>query len=210
MPKSAQSRQNNYQIKTMKVFLKCAIAALFISGTFSEINAQKATVGVNLMTGLPMGDWADGNGFGLGGGIDFDYYLTDMFAIGIEAGYVSFSSDFDDVATTMIPIMAKATYFFGEDEIRPYLGLGLGYYLADLTFDGESLEIYEGGLGFSPRAGLQYSLTDALSLNFNVQYNMVLNEVNESVTANGATVTTEAPATNYLGFNLGLNYDFLD
>lgn len=208
------------------------LACLVIAG-FS-MNAQRIDLGVNVMLGFPMGDYSFGSemltmnsapGMGIGGGIDFNYWLNDNIAVGLEAGYLSFSEGEETNAGitskrsfTGIPVMVKGTYYFGEEGFRPYAGLGLGYMATTqksvTTIDGfpeleSESEWDQNGLLISPRAGFLYYFSDAIALNFNLQYNLVMNEVDGDldVTSDDETVTvpnSKVDATNFLGINIGV------
>ena len=217
----------------MKFITKCALAAVLAVGSLTALNAQKLTGGVNLMTGMPMGDFGDAAGFGIGGGVDFNYYVADQIAVGLEVGYISFPGESIDVlgvsvdlpGYTMIPIIAKGTYYFNDEDegFRPYAGLGVGFYMLSQTIEipgvgDESID--QNGLGISPRIGAEYAFNDQWALNLNVQYNILLNEkeedtettVTDPFTGNTSTVTTTTtyPSTPYLGINLGIVYTFMD
>ncbi len=174
---------------------------LVAGGTLS---AQKTNLGVNLATGLPLGDFSDGGaGFGIGGGASLDYYFNDKFNIGVEAQFLNFNYSDLDASLGIIPIQLTGAYHQDiTDEMELYGELGVGYFL--LTGDVADLFIDSGYLGFSPRVGLAYELTDRLFLDLNVNYSMILSEKTETVDQGGIEVTTEQANIAYLGINLGL------
>ncbi len=179
-------------------------AGLISSGTLS---AQRLNLGVNLATGLPMGDFSDGGAtFGIGGAVSLDYYFNDKFDVGIEVGFLNFPYEepFDDLALSMIPIQLTGAYHADLTEVMEFYGeLGVGYFV--LGGDVADLLADKGYLGVSPRLGLAYELSDRLFLDFNVNYTQVFS--GKTYTEDdgfGGTTEVEQTAISYLGFNLGL------
>ena len=207
---------------------KLAFLAISMVVTIS-MSAQRFDVGVNFMTGLPMGDYNVGDvdqtlstppGFGIGGGIEANYWFNDNFSAGLEVGYLAFG---EAENTELVPVMTKATavpiivnahYYFMEDNIRPYAGVGVGYLLYNFNQTIEFLgtttgEWAQNGLVVSPRVGCLFGLSDALDLNLDIQYNLAMNKIegDHEITIDGQTGTNEdmrSDATNYLGINLGI------
>ena len=223
----------------MKTLLYCFL------GTFLafSVSAQKLDIGINLMTGQPVGDYTFGDniesfnlppGFGIGGGIELNYWFGDAFSIGFEAGYLAFAmqehqlvvedSPFPltaEAKSAVIPLIIKGTYTFQTGALKPFVSLGVGYLIYDpnmtivtpaILFVPEQrtpVEWTQNGLFISPRVGVVYTLSDLLALNLNVQYNLAFNELtgNVDVTVDGETEQFEdanISATNYLGINLGV------
>ncbi len=203
----------------MKNFIKTSFIVAILLGTVQFSKAQDITGGVNVMLGLPMGTFGDAAGFGIGGGIEGNYFIQDKFSVGIEAGYLAFAAKDVlgiDNSATMIPVLAKATYFFMEDEFMPYASLGVGFYAVTTKIEGELLgvsfdsETDLGGFGISPRVGAQYEVGDGFWINANVQYNLLFNGETTESTVGGVTVETETDPTNYLGINVGVIFTLAD
>jgi outer membrane protein W len=170
-------------------------------------NAQ-IRVGAGLMTGLPMGDWADANGLGIGGGVSCEDMVTDNIGAGLSIGFLSFSSSVETFAglaevgpLNMIPIQVFGNYHFmpGED-LNFYAGIGLGYssISQSTTVFGRSVDISGGGLALvTPRVGVTYMLSDALGVDLNLGYTIL------NATFEGAD---EANDLSYIPLNLGVVY----
>jgi len=222
-------------------------SALFM---FSSLQAQKLTVGANFLMGLPMGDYNVGQkgdqpdevppGFGLGGGIEANYWFGEALSVGLEVGYLGFAEKENTnsegriyAKSTALPILLKADYHFLDGNIRPYAGLGVGYVLIEREFrfpelgpekttansDDFIMSWKQNGMMLSPRAGVLFGLSDLITLNFNIQYNMVFNKVDGDLEVNiqhfGETYTEtlkdiEADPTNYLGINLGILFTLFE
>ena len=205
------------------------------------MNAQRLDVGVNLMTGLPMGDYNFGDatdqtsiapGFGIGGGIEANYWFTDAFSAGLEVGFISFGENEIDIDGEMIkssgqviPIIAKAEYHFLDDAFRPFVGVGVGYGMVSREFSqdffGTTLtgSWSQNGLIISPRAGVLYQVSDMIAINLSLQYNLLMNSVDGdlelTLEADGDSETETIPdmkvdATNYLGINVGVLFTLFD
>jgi outer membrane protein W len=220
-----------------KVFVLVIAACAYFS-----ISAQRFDIGANLMMGLPMGDQMIGDqseqykgapGFGIGGGIEANFWFNDAINIGLEAGFISFGEQANALAifpgaafnstATGIPIIVKSQYYFLDDAIRPFAGIGVGYLItsrsAELNLTGDKINWDQNGLLISPRAGVMYQLTEALAVNLCVQYNLVMNSIDGELEltydyADGTSETENIPskmdATNYLGINIGVVYTLFD
>lgn len=214
-------------MKKLVVLASAAIVGL-------TMNAQRLDVGANFMLGMPMGDYNFGDasdqssippGFGIGGGIEANYWFNDAFSAGLEVGFIAFGEQANDVdgleimsSGTLIPIIAKAEYHFLDDAFRPFVGLGVGYGMMarEFTFDffGEAKGSWDqNGLIISPRAGMLYQVSDLIAINLSLQYNLMMNSVDgdlEMTVEMGGMSETDisedmlVDATNYLGINIGL------
>ncbi len=177
----------------MKNMKKLLLAFALFGSTFA-LQAQ-ITAGAGLLVGMPMGDYADGVNTGVGFSLEGNYFVMDNLSVGLEVSFLSMKIDGTDGKFKFTPITVKGEYFFSEDDFRPFAGLGIGYYLVkskvDLPFFG-SVEASANGIGFSPRVGAEYSLSDLIILCANVQYNLVINSGNAG------------SSTNFLGIGVGV------
>jgi outer membrane protein W len=171
----------------MKNYKNLFFAALLVGAASFTVNAQ-IRLGAGVMTGLPMGDFADVFGFGIGGGVSGEYMLTDNIGAGLSVGFLSFApqSEFEDIASnlTMIPIHLQGNYHFmpGED-FNFYAGLGLGINMITSTVPEISVPFFgviqeeaketESEFAIIPRIGVNYMFTDVLGLDFNLGYALV-------------------------------------
>lgn len=157
------------------------------------------------MTGLPMGDFGDAASFGIGGGVWADYFVTDNIAAGLNIGFLSYGAKEEvegfDYSTTMIPILLTGDWHFMPGETFDfYAGLGLGFNMTttktEIDFFGTVTEAEASNTAFQivvPRVGVNYMLSDALGLDFNTGYSLVMIEDGNA---------------DYIPLNLGIFYVF--
>lgn len=172
----------------MKNF-KFLFAGLFLLFVLN-VNGQ-LKIGGTLGLQMPTGDFGDAADTGFGINAVGKYFLSDQMAVGLNVGYGTFSTELDDLKFFNIPVTGLFEYHFGKPEstVIPYLGGDLGLYSLGSKYDGESdSEMY---FGFAPAVGINYPLSDLLSLNANLKYHVVL---------------SEGDATTYMGLNVGLIY----
>jgi len=212
------------KLSKMKKFLTTAICTLFVfAGT--SVFGQGPQVGVNLRSGVPVGDFADYAGFGIGGGVNFNYLVSENFSVGIEAGYMSFlENELSPEITgssTVIPIIANARYIIGTGDLRPFIGLGLGYTAVNQTveidlsaFSGEVEEFDEsyGGFTIAPHVGLMYNVVENVNIYLAADYSTILNEAegvevveDDNAVTGGAEAVVLDPYS-YVGINLGVSF----
>lgn len=162
-----------------------AAAALFAGILAANPSNAQIKIGAGLMTGMPMGDWADGYGFGIGGGVTGSYMVTEEIDASLTIGYLSFApkSDFQDFFGNfnVIPIMVSGNYHFMPGESFDfYAGVGLGIFMNSTTvtvlnpFTGDVLAeetVSETEFGFMvPRVGVNYMFNDSFGLDANLGY----------------------------------------
>jgi opacity protein-like surface antigen len=189
----------------------------------SQLNAQ-TYLGVGLRTGIPTGDFADYAGFGLGGGVEIAHMVSDNASIGFTAGYMAFlENDFSEQVTgssVVVPLLANVRYGFGDSDLQPFVGLGLGYTLVEQTieydlsdFGGDVNEFDEsyGGFTINPHLGLRYMPSDNMMVFLSADYNYIFNEAEVEVVSDsdpvtgGANVVALDPYA-YIGINLGVAF----
>lgn len=178
--------------------------------------------GGGLYLGLPMGEFGKSTKMGMGLNLDADYFVMPELALGVSTGLHSFKykTDFaDDGSFRMIPFMLKGSYYFMEDQIRPYVGLGLGlnfdqskfeytmphYFINPVTSQMDTVMLKTKvvdkttDFGLTPMAGVVIGVSDNLNLHFNAKYEMFFmkNEIEDKSETQGA-----------IGLNLGLLFSF--
>jgi opacity protein-like surface antigen len=144
----------------------------------------KISFGAGGELALPMGDFKDAYNTGFGGtGSIFYHYMPQMDLL-LNAGYITFGSDIDDVSFSVIPIQAGAKYFI-VPEGGLYAGALLGVHMAKAKFgdDSESKTKFS----FAPMLGYQYPLGPSMKLDISGRYQVVSD-------------------ANYFGVRLGLNF----
>jgi OmpW family len=200
-----------YQLATTKcIYMKiCLIACcLFLSTTIishaQEFKPFKVGVGV--------GYAVPSTGKGAGGGVLFyvepAYRPSDQFLVGLRlegaalvrgVKGVNNNNDVSGDATTLASYTLNTQFYFTTDNVRPFIGAGLGLYsLAAVKFNTASSNDpttddvgAQTSFGFYPRVGL-----DAGHFNLTLDYNIV--------------PSTKVPGggyikNNYLGIKLGVS-----
>lgn len=144
----------------------------------SSLNAQ-INVGANFLVGLPSNNWNSDPQLlstAFGGGLEVNYSLSDDLTVGLEFGFSSYGEFEESLFTvSQIPISLKAEYYFLEDGLRPFVGLGAGYYLMAINIDGDKFADVN-GFGVSPRIGATYQVSDLVNLVLNVNYNLLFGQ----------------------------------
>lgn len=169
-----------------KAIFATAVALLIGFGANAQIR-----LGAGAMTGMPMGDWAEFQGFGIGGGISGEYMVTDNIGAGLSAGFMSFAGEDVDLGLfgtiegnpiTMIPIHLQGNYHFMPGEAFNFyggLGLGMNFVSQTVSFldplSGNTIEETASDSEFAivPRVGINYMFGDAFGLDLNTGYAIV-------------------------------------
>ncbi len=150
--------------------------------------AQSPRFSVGAEVGLPMGDFSDVNGIGIGGSVRFEYPLTDNIALYGTAGYLTFSGkDFDTglggtiegSSQNMIPVQVGIKYYLNEVQEGFYFDLEVGVHnisvktpdfeILGVVVEGETVSSTE--LSYAPSIG--YHLAN---IDISVRYQMVATE----------------------------------
>lgn len=176
-------------------------------------------VGGGLAVGLPMGDFADAVNTGFGLNLEGDYFVMPELSVGVSTGYQSFKYKSDGGGSgsfNIVPFTLKGNYYFMQDAIKPYVGLGLGlffdnskyeiswpsYFLNPVTNQPDTVMLTTKytdkttDFAISPMAGVLFNISDALSLNINARYNMFSVKGSDDKKQN----------FNFIGFNVGVVY----
>lgn len=163
----------------MKKLLALAVLALCLVGTASAQQGAMS-VGGGLNLGLPMGDFGNAAGFGIGFLARFQYGLNEQMALAGSIGYISFAEK-NSISSSALPILASARYYFTPGSGRVYGQADLG-----LTSVSQDVNISFGGfgsisgtasstnfsLGFG--GGYEMPLADKWNLDLGLGYNIVL------------------------------------
>lgn len=175
--------------------------------------AQRNYGTISYNIALPMGntkDFVENTSF-RGVGVDYSLFLTPSISVGGAVSWNVFNSDQGQVTETYgdvtytgnrfnyynaVPIYLLPRYFFippGESSFSLYGGVGIGAMYAIQTFDlgGIRSETTDWHFALAPELGGIFKLPFTAGLNVNVRYNNGFN-------------SSDLPATNYLGVNVGL------
>ena len=167
--------------------MKKAVFVLIVLFLFiGNINAQegKMHVGAGLELALPIGDWSDAAGTGIGGTARFEYAFTKQIVGMVTAGYISFGGkDIGDFSYSYsaVPFLPGVKYYF-QNGIYGMAELGLHFF--SFEFDAPSFNF--GGFSsggstssssseftLSLGAGYETKVSDNLYLDANVKFAIV-------------------------------------
>jgi outer membrane protein W len=155
------------QYTFLVVFLSSLLTVKFTNAqTYKRFKVDVTTGYAN-----PTGQVGDISG-GLNFSIEPKYNITDQIAVGIKreaALLIAGSSNGGDGKIALLQSTSlTGEYYYGEGKVRPFGGIGLGFY-AGTTFDSDgNSSTGESVFGFAPRAGLQFS-----HFRLGVEYNII-------------------------------------
>ena len=195
----------------MKKLIAIVGAIIMATAVKAQIN-----VGANFLIGVPSGEWNDPAfvSTGLGGGIEGNYFvIEDQLSVGLEVGFLSFSEKEEGfpISMTATPIIIKGEYYFLDDAFRPFVGLGIGYYLVNMKVTTPAIPGFveemttttaANGMGISPRIGASYQATDLIAVVLNFNYNLLFGQK-----ADGEALDN---ATNWIGIGIGARFTIQD
>ena len=155
------------------------VAALIGASTISYAQDSRFSIGVEL--GLPMGDFGDYSGFGIGGSLRYEIPVGDAMGFTATAGYISFGGKDVTVmgvtakteSTGMIPIQLGLKYYF-QDQQEGFYGhvmVGVHMFSVDettvdpVTFQTTTESKMKTKFSFAPEVG--YHLAN---LDFGLRY----------------------------------------
>ncbi|HAN66307.1 MAG TPA: hypothetical protein DCQ34_08625 [Chitinophagaceae bacterium] len=146
-----------------KLFFIVALTTASFAGFAQDKSAEtkKLNFSVGVEAQLPIGDFADGYGFGIGGTVQADYRVADQIDLTLNAGYITFSGktidlgviSFKNDALGLIPVLAGAKYHF-SDNIYASAQLGLSF--ASGSGSGSNFT-------YAPGIGFKFSKIDVLA-----------------------------------------------
>lgn len=143
----------------MKQLILLVVAVLLVTSVSAQEEYKAFKVDVGGLIALPAGDALES---GAGFYIEPKYNLTDNIALGFKMewtmlGGASFSGDKVDVSATGT-YQLTGDYYFSENKIRPFVGLGIGVtQLGSYEFSGSLADIaadFGSKFGITPRAGV--------------------------------------------------------
>lgn len=153
----------NQKLRNMKkVLLIAALTAVSFAGFAQDEKGATKKFGfsVGVEAALPMGDFGDSYGFGIGGTVQADYNVNDKFALTLNTGYITYSGKTIDLgiisikndALGLIPVLAGAKYSFSENV---YGSAQLGVSIASGSGSGSNFT-------YAPGVGVKFSNFDVL------------------------------------------------
>lgn len=144
--------------------IACISAASFAQGRFS-IGAEAA---------LPMGDFGDVVGFGIGGTVRYESPINDNLSWMATAGFISYGKkDIGggiDASATQIPIQGGVKYYFTESFNGFYAGGEVGVHMTKVKVSGGGLSADASSTDVSFAPSLGYHLG---SIDISARYQIV-------------------------------------
>ena len=116
-----------------------------------------------------------------------------------------------ETRSTLMPITIGGEYRFVTGKIQPYAGLNVGLYRLSAEVFGQSQS--DSYIGFAPKVGLSFEVTENISVEATAKYHYILNKDDNNAGIEGFTdidgnQIEEQPNTTVFGANIGLIYKF--
>lgn len=172
----------------------------------TAVMAQENRFSAGLELGLPMGDWADFVGFGIGATLGYELPVGDHLGVIAQAGYINFSgkditvdlgplgsSTIEGASMAAIPIQIGAKYYFSDNQEGAYLGLLTGVHIMSSSAEGAESST---NFGLAPTLGFFVTENIDIALRFQMLFDKY-----ETVEMNGLVpvVVEETRTNSYLG-----------
>ncbi|HUC82751.1 MAG TPA: outer membrane beta-barrel protein [Flavisolibacter sp.] len=169
-----------------KVFLAFAIV---VASFAANAQTGKNQLGIGVEVGLPMGDFGDAFGVGIGGTAKYMHGIGSAGQLTLTSGYQRFGakdlpSGFD-ASASIIPILAGYRHNFSGLFIEPQLGYGI--YGAKASGSGMNISDSEGAFTYAIGAG--YAMAQGLDLGVRYQ-----------------SGSKDGESTSFIGFRVGWNF----
>jgi outer membrane protein len=173
-------------------------------------SAQSTIIRINYLPAVSLGNTADfTNNFSLRGSeIVVDKFLTEDLSVGFSVGWNVFrekvigeSFEYKNSLitgtqfryTNIVPLNVKANKYFGNNTMKPFIGVGIGTAYAKQTNNAGIFSFVDDAWQFNltPEAGIQSKVSRELLVSFKIKYSYGFE-------------AKEFPAMSYLGFGLGI------
>ncbi len=165
--------------------MKKVIFVLVVLSFFAlNLNAQqgKMYVGGGLELGLPVGDWSDAAGTGIGGTARFEYTITSKIVAMVTAGYISFGGQEDEgfsYSYSAVPFLPGVKYYL-QNGLYGMAELGLHFFTFDVDYPEEYGSFFGGDFSSSSSeftlsvgGGYETKVGDNLYLDANVKFAII-------------------------------------
>jgi hypothetical protein len=178
----------------MKKIITSVIVAISLISVSSVSKAQDGRFSIGAEIGIPMGDFGDAAGLGIGGSIRYEAPMGDNIGLTGTAGYISFGgktiSGVKLESSYLIPLQAGLKYYFDEQQSGFYAQAELGFHMYKSTE--VTLDIINGTFTTKDKTKAAFSYAPEVgyhmeSLDLGLRYQMV---------------STEGNTTSYLGIRI--------
>ncbi|WP_288424293.1 outer membrane beta-barrel protein [uncultured Spirosoma sp.] len=161
--------------------LVIALSVFVSTRSFAQFQLNVAGVrSIPIQRGMTLNDGTWGTG------VTVRYFINPRVAVGVNARYFTQRSEFGAGTfrsnSRSLMTTGQVEYFFSTRRLRPYVGLEAGLYTSNNTtefYDYGSTsprETFSGtsrNVGLSPKAGLQWSITQSVGVNAELGYHYI-------------------------------------
>ncbi|PRY47116.1 outer membrane protein with beta-barrel domain [Spirosoma oryzae] len=155
----------------MKLALSIVILITFSSvfcKTYGQDHRFQTGISANMLSPSSKLDFSDPY---FGGSLRGRYYFSDKNDVYLRAGVVSNSLNRSNTNNIIIFSAGVEHFFFNRTAFTPYLGIGISLYKEkSVSFSDNLLN----SSGVDPRIGLQYKVSDIISLELDASYQMTV------------------------------------
>jgi hypothetical protein len=139
--------------------MKYLLAGIALIGATTMATAQENRFSAGLELGLPVGDWSDFVGIGLGVSLGFELPVGDNLGLIAQAGYMSFAGKdveilgvtFEGKSQGIIPIQVGAKYYFSDNQEGLYAGLLTGLHMTSVKVTETNVNLATGAVTTSEK-----------------------------------------------------------
>lgn len=144
--------------------MKKLVLTLFAAVVVTMSSFAQGRPSIGLEVALPMGDFGDAFGTGIGATVRYEGGINDNLNWMGTIGYIAFAEKDDSgVTASAIPLQAGLKYYFTESFGGFYAGAELGLHFMKAKFDSDLYDIdseSETEFGFAPQIGYQVGNVD--------------------------------------------------
>lgn len=192
-------------MKKLILGVATAVALMFTVQANAQLNYGNA----GLEIAIPMGDFADGVNFGIGGSGLYEVGITDNIAALANVGVLFYATEDDGFSVTQIPIQVGARYYITEQRESLFLGFKTGVHLTMFGYDTDLIEDdTQANFSIAPEVGYFINENISVSLKYQIvtasdQDVDVINPITGEVIS---TETVDGLATSYLGLRFAYSF----
>lgn len=187
-----------FKLTIMKnILTACATAALLVFAT-SGLKAQESFGNAGLEVVVPVGDWADMFGVGIGGSGGMEFGVSDNFAVTANVGiaFLTLDDEVSDFISSawLAPIQVGGRFYLDQQRSGLFLEAKAGVLFRGLSAEGGDSET-ETNFSFAPQVG--YFINENLSIA--LRYNLFLIPEDEEF-------GVEAETAGFVGLKVAFNF----
>jgi len=171
---------------------KMFLLALMLLALFA-VNAHAGSSAIGIDGGVlkGTGDFGDATKTGYGGGAFYDYWVSNMLAVGADFGWnTAKSKTSDDIKVTLINYGAHLKYAFpmSESKVHPYVTAGAGMY--NVKVKAGSAESSDNKFGGHGGLGLEYMVNPQVGVGAEANFHFISTEGTSTQAVTGVAMVT--------------------